>query len=194
MILRGGVLTKEATISLTFIGQWSSTIRFLIWVWIWGHLSWLLPIQDCWDKFRPMSNVLWLHYLLTKVHYSECPETSNICISCRWLLRARSTIPTRQKRRPNFTNQVEHENPVIASLSIFIFEMNLREQTFRPLKNERLEEAAAGVQLGCWVGEAGGGEGGRHVKGSWHLATSILKCDRCDCVFATSNHAEEVKR
>jgi len=33
--------------------------------------------QDCWDKFRPRSNVLWLHYLLTKmtiageVHYSN---------------------------------------------------------------------------------------------------------------------------
>ena len=31
------------------------------------------------------------------------------------------------------------------------------------VKNERLEEAPAGVWLSCRVGEAGGGESGQHV-------------------------------
>ena len=48
----------------------------------------------------------------------------------------------------------------------FISEMNLRVLTFRPLKNERLEKAAAGVQFCCGVGEKGGGESGRHVRGA----------------------------
>ena len=195
MILRGGALTKEATISLTFIGQWSSTTRFLIRVLIWGHYPDFCPFRTVGTNSGQGATCCGCTISSPRFTVQNV-STSIICNSCRWLLRARSTIQTRPKRRPNSTNQVEHENLVIiAKMQVcFIFEMNLRAQTFRPLENERLEEAAAGVQLGCWVGEAGGGEGGRHVKGSWHLATSILKCDRCDCVFATSNHAEEVKR
>ena len=168
MILRGGALTKEATISLTFIGQWSSTTRFLIRVWIWGHYPDFCPFRTVGTNSD--QGATYCGCTISSPRFTiQNVSTSNICNSCRWLLRARSTIQTRPKRRPNSTNQVEHENLVIiAKMQVcFIFEMNLRAQTFRPLENERLEEAAAGVQLGCRVGEAGGGEGGRHVRGSW---------------------------
>ena len=70
--------------------------------------------KDSWAAFRPRSNVLWLHYLLTKVHQTKIffhlsplpflPISYN-----RWPLRGRCITQARLKRHPSFTNQARYE-------------------------------------------------------------------------------------
>ena len=135
-----------------------------------GHLQICIFCKDSWAAFRPRSNVLWLHYLLTKVHRQKYPSSLHTFLFFlpisynRWQLRGRCITQARLKRHPSFTNQARYET--------FFNYLDVKMYFFRPFKDERLEEATIGVQLCCRMGEKGGGEGG------WHVKLNMVRLDK----------------